>query len=285
MKKRLCIILSLLMVIVSFAACGGGGTPQVTTSVDEQGSTYINVTNPSGEAVTDASGNAVTEVSTNSTTKTPAGDVPAGFEDILDDNGEFNPNAKPEDLLPEGDEVKKTTLRDDIIVKTISDKKFTMTMVVLGQDTEIPTTVTMDGDKFGAALSLSGMDAKILSMDSKTYLAFNYMSAKLYMETDEDTYDMSGIMNPAGDDDSKYVKTTTVTEEGKTYTCEEYKAESGIVTKYYFLDKKWVRQEVIDGETVSICEIKEFKDSVDSSIFDLTGYKKLDESSIGKMGL
>lgn len=286
MKKGLCIVLSALMILVSFAACGDNNDiPQVTTSVDEQGSTYINVTNPSGQAVTDTAGNAVTEVSTQATKPSlPTGDIPAGFEEILDDNGEFNPNAKPEDLLPEGDKIKKTTLRDDIIGKTIKTKKFTMTMVVLGQDAEIPTTVTMDGDNFGAALSLSGMDAKILAMDGKTYMAFTYMTAKLYMETADDSYDMSGILNPTGDEEVEYVKTTTVEENGKTYTCEEYKSETGIVTKYYFLGNQWVRQEVIDGDQVSISEIRDFKNTADKSIFDLTGYKKLDEKTLGSLG-
>lgn len=286
MKKGLCIVLSALMILVSFAACGDNNDiPQVTTSVDEQGSTYINVTNPSGQAVTDTAGNAVTEVSTQATKPSlPTGDIPAGFEEILDDNGEFNPNAKPEDLLPEGDKIKKTTLRDDIIGKTIKTKKFTMTMVVLGQDAEIPTTVTMDGDNFGAALSLEGMDAKILAMNGKTYMAFTYMTAKLYMETADDSYDMSGILNPTGDEEVEYVKTTTVEENGKTYTCEEYKSETGIVTKYYFLGNQWVRQEVIDGDTVSISEIRDFKNTADKSIFDLTGYKKLDEKTLGSLG-
>lgn len=286
MKKGLCIVLSALMILVSFAACGDNNDiPQVTTSVDEQGNTYINVTNPSGQAVTDTSGNAVTEVSTQATKPSlPTGDIPAGFEEILDDNGEFNPNAKPEDLLPEGDKIKKTTLRDDIIGKTIKTKKFTMTMVVLGQDAEIPTTVTMDGDNFGAALSLEGMDAKILAMDGKTYMAFTYMTAKLYMETADDSYDMSGILNPTGDEEVEYVKTTTVEENGKTYTCEEYKSETGIVTKYYFLGNQWVRQEVIDGDQVSISEIRDFKNTADKSIFDLTGYKKLDEKTLGSLG-
>ena len=285
MKKSLCIILSALMILVSFAACGGDEVPQVTTSVDDQGSTYINVTDSSGVAVTDPSGNAVTEVSTQTRPSSPAGEIPSGFEDILDDNGEFNPNAKPEDLYEDGEETKKTTLRDDVIAKVIKTKKFTMTMVVLGQDTEIPTTITMDGDNFGASLSLSGMDAKILAMNGKTYMAFTYMTAKLYLETEEDAYDMSGILNPTGDEKNEYVKTTTVEEKGKTYICEEYKSESGIVTKYYFLDNKWVRQEVVDGDTVSICEIRDFKSTVDKSIFDLTGYKKLDENSLGGLGL
>ena len=287
MKKSLCIILSALMILVSFAACDGGNDiPQVTTSVDEQGSTYINVTNQSGVAVTDPSGNAVTEVSTQPTSSSlPTGEIPPEFEELLDENGEFHPNAKPEDLLPEGEEIKKTTLRDDIIAKAVSDKKFTMTMVLLGQDTEIPTTVTMDGDRFGAAFSLGGIDAKLLAMDGKTYMAFTYMAAKLYLETEEEAYDMSGIINPTTNSNAKYVKTTNVEENGKTYVCEEYKdEESGIITKYYFLDKTWVRQETIDGDTISISEIREFKNTADTSVFSLKGYTKLDEKTLGALG-
>ncbi len=178
----------------------------------------------------------------------------------------------------------KTTLRDEIIASVIKDQKFTLSMTVIGEGEEIPTTVTMDGNNFAAALSLDGMDSKVITKGGKTYIALDYLGTKLYMETDGDEMGIGDIMNTGSDNDT-YVKTTTVKEGRKTYTCEEYRSSDGTVTKYYFEGKNWVRQEVIDGDTISICKIHELKDSVDRSLFDLTGYKELDPGALGPMGM
>ena len=174
-----------------------------------------------------------------------------------------------------------TTLRDEVIASVIKDKKFTLSMTVISEGEEIPTTVTMDGNNFAAALSLDGMDSKIITKGGKTYIAFDYLGTKMYMETDDDM-GVGDFINTESDNDT-YVKTTTVKEGSKTYTCEEYKSTDGTVTKYYFEGKKWVRQEVIDGSTIAISKIHELKDSVDRSLFDLTGYEKLDPGAIRPM--
>lgn len=288
MKKALCIILSMMILLVTFAACG-----------DKEDENFEYVTDTNGEVVTNEDGvkqtQPVTTTDTNGTDASTAGSSKVdgatnptsgsnGVTPIAPDLENFNPNASKEDLLDEGTKVQKTTLRDDIIAKTIKDKKFTMTMTVLGQGTEIPTTVTMDGDKFGATLNLNGIDSKVINKDGKTYVAFNYSGMKMYMETESESIGMEDIMTPQAGDDQKYVKTTTVKDNGKTYTCEEYKTDDGIVTKFYFEGKKWVRQETIDGDTISICEIKDFKNTVDNSVFDLKGYTKLDEKALAALG-
>ena len=287
MKKALCIILSMMILLVTFAACG-----------DKEDENFEYVTNANGEVVTNEDGVKQTQpvtTDTNGTNASTAGSSKVdgttnptsgsnGVTPIAPDLENFNPNASKEDLLDEGTKVQKTTLRDDVIVKTIKDKKFTMTMTVLGQGTEIPTTVTMDGDNFGATLNLNGMDSKVINKDGKTYVAFNYSGMKMYLETESESVGMEDIMTPQAGDDQKYVKTTTVKDGGKTLTCEEYKTDDGIVTKFYFEGKKWVRQETIDGDTISICEIKDFKNTVDNSVFDLKGYTKLDEKALAAMG-
>ncbi len=288
MKKALCIILSMMILLVTFAACG-----------DKEDENFEYVTNANGEVVTNEDGvkqtQPVTTTDADGTDASTAGSSKAdgttnptsgsnGTIPTVPDLENFNPNASKEDLLDEGTKVQKTTLRDDIIAKTIKDKKFTMTMTVLGQGTEIPTTVTMDGDKFGATLNLNGIDSKVINKDGKTYVAFNFSGMKMYLETESESIGMEDIMTPQAGDDQKYVKTTTVKDNGKTYTCEEYKTDDGIVTKFYFEGKKWVRQETIDGDTISICEIKDFKNTVDNSVFDLKGYTKLDEKALAAMG-
>lgn len=289
MKKSLCIILSLMMILFTFAACG-----------EKEGEDFEFVTGANGQYVLDDEGNKVTKpiekdkdgnpiTSTTTTTTTAAPDKnkPSGgtaSKDPVEDLENFNPNASPEDLLDEGTETKKTTLRDDVIIKALKDKKFTMSMTVIGTDTEIPTTITMDGERFGASLSLNGIDFRVLNMNGKSYVAFDYMGMKMYMETEGEDLGMGDLMDSTTKEDQVYVKTTTVKDGNKTYTCEEYKSSDGIVTKYYFEGKKWVRQEVIDGETISISEIGDFKSTVDDSIFDLTGYTKLDEESLSTLG-
>lgn len=288
MKKALCIILSMMILLATFAACG-----------DKEDENFEYVTDANGEVVTNADGvkqtQPVTTTDADGANASTAGSSKAdgttkptsglnGVTPVAPDLENFNPNASKEDLLDEGTKVQKTTLRDDVIVKTIKDKKFTMTMTVLGQGTEIPTTVTMDGDKFAAKLNLNGMDSKVISKDGKTYVAFNYSGMKMYMETESESIGMEDIMTPQAGADQKYVKTTTVKDGDKKLTCEEYKTDDGIVTKFYFEGKKWVRQETIDGDTISICEIKDFKNTVDNSVFDLTGYTKLDEKALAAMG-
>ena len=53
MKKSLCIVLSALMIAVSFAACGKKIVNEnTTTKVDENGSAYVEVTDKDGKTVT-----------------------------------------------------------------------------------------------------------------------------------------------------------------------------------------------------------------------------------------
>ncbi|MBP3442197.1 MAG: hypothetical protein J6L62_05265 [Clostridia bacterium] len=170
--------------------------------------------------------------------------------------------------------VTPTLLRDEVILKVIKDRKFTISMTVVGEGEEIPVTLTMDGDNSGMAMSVEGIESKVITLNGKSYMAFNYMGIKMYMETEDGG--MGSLMSP-GSGNETYVKTTTVTEGNKTYTVEEFKSPEGTVIKYYFEGEKWVRQEVIEGNIVSICEIHELKDSVDKSIFDLKGYIKIEE--------
>lgn len=185
-------------------------------------------------------------------------------------------------IKPNGDS-NKTTLRDEVIGKVVNDKKFTLSLTVIGEGEKIPTTITMDGDNFATAMSLDGINTRVITKGRKTYIAFDYLGTKMYMEADGDEMGVGDLMN-AGSNNDTYVKTTTVKEGSKTYTCEEYRSADGVVTKYYFEGKKWVRQEVIEGDTVSICEIHELRDSVDKSLFDLTGYTKLEEDAFEQLG-
>ena len=173
-----------------------------------------------------------------------------------------------------------TTLRDKIITNVIKDRKFTISMTVVNKGTEIPTTLTMDGNNFAAAISVNGVDSKVIYKNGKSYVAFDYLEKKVYMETDDNQMNAGDFINTGSNNDT-YVKTTSVKEGSKTYTCEEYRSSDGVVTKYYFEGNKWVRQEIIDGSTITISKIHELKDSVDRSLFDLKDYEELDPDALG----
>lgn len=305
MKKGLCIVLSLAMVIASFVACGkkDDDTDQ-TTQVNSNGDAYINVTDKDGENVTDAAGEVITSVldekeqseldktsktdktdknDTTSATKgnTPAPTLPSNLDEIINAE-QFNPIAKPDDLLEEGTTVaKKTTLREDVIGKTFEKQKYTLSINIVGEDGEMPAKIVMNGSDFALSVDYQGMPVKMILKDNKTYIAFE-MGAKFYMETDEiiDATEMT-----PNSEKHTYVGTSNVKDGDETYVCEEYTTESGLTVKYYFLDKKWVRYEAINGDEVAIFKINEFKNKADKSAFDLKGYTKFDVNAFANMGI
>lgn len=303
MKKGLCIVLSLVMVIASFVACGKNEdeTSQTTTKVNSNGDAYINVTDKDGENVTDTAGEVMTSVldekeqskidktnktnkneTTSSTTVNPGTvTLPSEFEEIINAE-QFNPIAKPDDLLEEGTTVaKKTTLREDVIGKTFEKQKYTLKMNIVGEDGEMPAQVVMNGDDFALSVNYQGMPVKMILKDNKTYIAFE-MGAKFYMETDEiiDAAEMT-----PNSEKHTYIGTSNVKDGGETYVCEEYSTESGMTVKYYFLNKKWVRYEAINGDEVAIFKVEEFKNKADKSAFDLKGYTKFDINAFANMGI
>lgn len=302
MKRGLCIVLSLAMVLVSFVACDkkDGDTDQ-TTQLNTNGDAYINVTDKNGEAVTDEDGQVITSVlsenkstesdKTNKQDKTDKNDnnptkgtvatMPSDLENIINAE-DFNPVAKPDDLLEEGTTVaKKTTLREDVIGSAFEKRKYTLKMTIVGADGEMPATVVMNGDDFALSVQYQGIPIKMIIKDNKTYIAFEYGS-KMYMETDA-VIDSSELT--PNTEKHTYVGTSNVKEGNETYTCEEYKTESGMTVKYYFLGKKWVRYEAVDGESVAIFKVDEFKNNADKSVFDLKGYTKFDMNAFANMGM
>lgn len=305
MKKGLCIVLSLAMVIASFVACGkkDDDTNQ-TTKLNSNGDAYINVTDKNGEDVTDNDGQVMTSVlsedekskadKTNKQDKTNKGEtsttkgtinnptLPSELDQII--NAEtFNPIAKPDDLLEEGTTVaKKTTLREDVIGNSFEKKKYTLSMKIVGEDGEMPAKVVMNGDDFALSVEYQSMPIKMLIKDGKTYIAFSLAASRFYMETDEiiDSTEMA-----PNSEKHTYVGTSNVKDGDKTYVCEEYTTESGLTVKYYFLDKKWVRYEAVNGDEVAIFKVEEFKNKADKSIFDLKGYTKFDVNAFANMGM
>lgn len=318
MKKGLCIILSALMLACSFTACSKKGNidENATTMLDENGKAYVNVTDKNGESVTDKEGETVTSVlsdkerkkieqamaktsgkTSDESTTTTAKDKTTKKSDekstTLEINSkvmeevtkeDFDFTAAPKDLYEEGTTLaKKTTLFEDRVQKTLKTGKFTIKMNIAAGGSKMPMTLAFDKDRMYASVDMNGMQAGMLYMNNTAYMLFPnfFKGVKVYMEypdMKESMDDIFGSFDQIADNGQKYVGSSKV-KDGKTeLTCEEYKAE-GTVFKYYFKGNDWVRYECIGDEETMVYEISELTGKVDSSLFSLKGYTKIDEKA------
>ena len=322
MKKGLCIILSALMLACSFTACSRKDNVDVnaTTSLDENGKAYVNVTDKNGEAVTNKDGETVTSVlsdnekknienassknadSTADSSKKSSKDKTKKSDDksttlelnskVIEEatNTDFDLTAAEKDLYEKGTTLpKKTTLFEDKVQKTLKTGKFTIKMNIASGGTKMPMTLAFDKDRMYASFDMNGIQAGILYMNNTAYMLFPnlFKGVKGYMEypdMQDSMDDIFGSFDKIADNGQKYVGSSKV-KDGKTeLTCEEYKSED-TVFKYYFKGNDWVRYECIGDEEKMVYEISEFTNKVDDSLFSLKGYTKFDESALaGLMG-
>lgn len=288
MKKGLCIILSALMVAFSFASCGKKDVSDEPTKVDENGSAYVEVTDKDGNEVTsvlsdkdkskadkkvakDNKDNKETTTADVSELASKAENAMSGLTNV--DDKDLQSDKK--DLIKNGTSTKKTSLRDDVIIKTSKTGKFTLKAKIKaasGEDTPV-TCVTSD-KKFAYDMTMKGSQIRVIMDGNNIYLCMPALKWYFKTTTDEIGIDsMDDMMSNLTNTEDKYVGSTKVTVNGTEYTCEEYKSSEGLVTKYYFdKDNNWKRLEGIDGDEVTIMEIESFSGKVDNSIFSVKGY-------------
>ena len=299
MKKGLCIILSALMIALTFSACskkGGDDAADVTTQVNEEGSVYVNVTEENGVEKTDKEGEEVTSVlsdeeaskidkqkeKTTSTTLKLDEDLLSG---MMDEDAALDITAAAEDILPEGTTTKNTTIFEDKVQKTIKSGKFTLDMNVASGGTKMPMKLVFDEDRMYATFTFNGVQCGFIYMDGKTYILMPnlFIGSKVYMEFSEADESMKEMFDSFGDisgNGGTYVGSSTV-KVGKTeYICEEYKNEDGDVFKYYFQGKDWKRYECKTADGNMVYEINDFSSKVDKNVFSLKGYTKMSEDSL-----
>ena len=293
MKKSLCIVLSVLMIAVYFAACGKKIVNEnTTTKVDENGAAYIEVTDKDGKTVTsvlsDKEKSEVEKQAEKSNAKTTTMDALKASEALsqigndlsgMANLDEENFQSDKEALVKPGTDIKKTSLRDDVIFKVIKGGKFTLNMTLkaaTGEDT--PVTLVVNNKKMAADMSmpLQGSNADhlkvrmIINGDSVYAVLPDY---KWYFQIPSDDIGSMDELKNITSFDGTYVGSKKVKINGEDHTCEEYKSSDGTVIKYYFNSKKeWKRVEGINGDEVAIYEISSFSNKADESIFSLKGY-------------
>ena len=283
MKKSLCIVLSVLMIAVSFAACGKKIVNEnTTTKVDENGSAYVEVTDKDGKTVTsvlsDKEKSEVEKQAENSNAKTTTMAASEAMSKIeqemsgLTDFSEDDLKSNEEDLVDKGTEIKKTTLRDDVIVKALESGKFTLNMTLkAASNADTPVVLVSNGKKIAADMTMNGSKVRMIIDDDGVYVVLP--TAKMYVKMSSDEIGNMDELKNIASSDGTYVGSTKVKINGEDHTCEEYKSSDGTVIKYYFNSKnEWKRMEVITEDEVAIYEISSFSNKADESIFSLKGY-------------
>jgi len=316
MKKGLCVVLSALMLVMTFSACSkkNDGDTEAETKVDANGVTYVEVTNKKGEVVTEADGNVVTSVVEGKKTDEKDSDKSTKdgkksddkedetestslelnskvFEDVTDTSSDnLDMFADKTDLYEEGTTIKKTTLFEDKVKKVLKTGKFTIDMNVTSGGTKLPMKLVFDKDRMYASFTYNKMEAGIIYMDDTAYLLFPnlFNGVKAYMEypdADESMGEVFDSFNQVSENNGSYKGSSKVKVGSKTYTCEEYAGDDGTVYKYYFDGKDWKRYECISSEDeIMIYEINSFSGKVDDSLFSLKGYTKIDEKALSALG-
>lgn len=298
MKKGLCIVLSALMVAFSFASCGKKDVSDEPTKVDENGSAYVEVTDKDGNEVTSvlsdkdkskadkkaAKDNKETTTADASELASKAEGAMSGFTNV--DEKDLKSDKK--DLIKDGTSTKKTSLRDDVIIKTSKTGKFTLKAKIKassGEDTPV-TCVTSD-KKFAYDMTMNGSQVRIIMDGNNLYLLLPSLKWYVKMSTDDIGLEsMDDMMSNLANSEDKYVGSTKVTVNGTEYTCEEYKNSDGRITKYYFdKNNNWKRIEGINGDEVTIMEIDSFSGKVDESVFSLKGYTDMTALVMGQANI
>lgn len=295
MKKGLCIVLSALMIAFSFASCGKKDVSDKPTKIDENGSAYVEVTDKDGNEVTSilsdkdkakADKNAAKDNKETTTADTSEllSKVEAEASKVTNID-EKNLVSDKKDLISGGTEIKKTSMRDEIIAKTLKSGKFTLKMKMkTSSGVDNPVSLVFNGKKFAADITLNDMQVRAIFDNDNFYMVFPAL--KVYIKTSSDEAGNIGDLTNITDSNATYVGSTKVTVNGTEYTCEEYKSDDDSVVKYYFSSKKeWKRMEIINGEDVSIFEIESLSDKVDESVFSLKGYTDMTALAMGQANI
>lgn len=283
------------MIAVSFAACGKKIVNEnTTTKVDENGSAYVEVTDKDGKTVTsvlsDKEKSEVEKQAEKSNAKTTTMAASEAMSKIeqemsgLTDFSEDDLKSNEEDLVDKGTEIKKTTLRDDVIVKALESGKFTLNMTLkAASNADTPVVLVSNGKKIAADMTMNGSKVRMIIDDDGVYVVLP--TAKMYVKMSSDEIGNMDELKNIASSDGTYVGSTKVKINGEDHTCEEYKSSDGTVIKYYFNSKKeWKRMEVITEDEAAIYEITSFSNKADESIFSLKGYADM-SALLGQMDM
>ncbi len=258
-KNIICLLLSVLLIVFAFSACGSkdskGGTVNELTTGDEN----VSINN-GAVAKVDASDNIKIE-----TGYGKASDIKIGSE-----NG--------------ASEGKVTTLGKEAQIFTSG--KFYIDAVIYTNDEEgMPTVLACDGKNLQANITVSGISLSLLVLDSESYILDtknkNYMkiSASLLTALGMDTNSLSDISSISGNEvaqDMSNAKETDVTINGQAGKGVRVESKDGGYTMLYSVGDKLIEADSYDsnGKLTMQIAFNSVSDTIPSDMLTLKGYNQ-----------
>lgn len=289
MKKRnsVAILAFLAAMLFVFAACGKkdkdkkdeNETNATTTGVAYEEVTVVQ-TDASGEAVTDAEGNTSVITVTRPVTTKPSSNS---------SSAETTPDGEKVDVdvdasgVPVDSKLKK-------LVNSITSKNAIFvdgSMPMEGQS--VAVKVYIKGDNFATEMKMGATNVRVIYTKDSVKMIFPSLKYYITMPPESvgpmDTQKMMSMVEKMASDELKYVETTKVQLDGKSYICETY--QDGVNTNKYYFDSNdnLKRIDIVDSNgTSEVTKFNEFSANVPDGVFSIpSGYKEITEDNIGAL--
>ena len=198
MKKGLCILLSAMMLAISFTACSDKGEKdaEVTTMVNSDGSVYVFVTDKNGEKVTEADGKEVTSILSEeevSKLEKKAGKTEKGTSKTDKESGKSEENSSTSQTKKDKTASDMPQINQDIVNSVTGNEDFEMTAAekdLLPEGTTLAKKTTLFEDKVQKVIKTGKFTIKmnVKSGNSKMPMTVSFDKDKMYA-----SFEMSGM--------------------------------------------------------------------------------------------
>lgn len=271
-----------------------------TTILDEKDVSVEYVTDKDGKKTIDENGEYVTvlHILKDVTVTDKDGKTITSKQDVanttvgIDDSEEGQTSVVPETTVPVGSTTKTSDrLFETKVLPILKSGVFTMKMTFTGDldgtgSVAMPAVLAYDtpNSRFYMETSMSLVKMKCIVKDGKMYLVMPSLRSYSVNDYSDEDGDMGEIMKEMTEGlsstNAAYVRTTETKYKNVACICEEYK-EDNITYRYFFQksDQKFVRMEVIDGDTgeSTIILVDTLVAGVQDSYFQIpSGYKEMD---------
>lgn len=283
MKKAITSFLLILALILSLSACKSADSLQPSEAPapsDSQQSIDSMLDALDGLSQTNPDGSPAVTLDENINIGNPSSTQPVKLPEPL-------PEGKPVKVPTDKNGMPKNPLYAPYINSFIKDGIYKFSCIYSTSEDDLnlsmPFTLALKGAKSFISMDMTliagqSMTTNVITNGSKSYIVlptFKQYITSTPSNNEEMLGDVSNLITPQS---GKYVGTTEVKSNGKTYICETYK-ESSMTVKCYFLDGKTLdRQEIITAEGNIILTDIRYSNDVEDELFELpSGYKNIDK--------
>lgn len=289
MKKRnsVAILAFLAAMLFVFAACGkkdkdkkDENEANATTAGVAYEEVTVVQTDASGEAVTDAEGNTSVITVTRPVTTKPSSNS---------SSAETTPDGEKVDVDVDASGVPVDSKLKKLVNSIVSKNAIFVdgSMPMEGQSAAVK--VYIKGDNFATEMKMGATNVRVIYTKDSVKMIFPSLKYYITMPPESvgpmDTQEMMSMVEKMASDELKYVETTKVQLDGKSYICETY--QDGVNTNKYYFDSNdnLKRIDIVDSNgTSEVTKFNEFSANVPDGVFSIpSGYKEITEDNIGAL--